>query len=363
MKRLKKSLSEFFKRGIFFIRKIKNKDRILVIHHKDVDGLVSAVILLKTFERIGLNITKIIASSNEEIEEVIKKIKDFDKTIILDIDICYLKKQLIDLKKDILLVDHHPPRADLNSKRIVYINPRLEFPEVYQPASYVIYKFLSGIATLEDIEWLAALGTIGDYGFRDCKDLLKKWINVNVVDVENGGELPRIAFWKNVKMLNGAITELGYSNTFKILKKVNSLESLRKNKKIKKSYKGFNKKLEEIEQNFRNNARSIKEANLIISEIESKHRGLSSFFSTEFATKHPDKIIVLMRKKYGKYAINARYQGRGIDLGKIMERCTERLNGGGGHSHAAGATIFAKNKNIFEERLIRELRRFTAKRS
>ncbi|MFQ6055700.1 MAG: DHH family phosphoesterase [Methanosarcinales archaeon] len=363
MKKLKRNLSELFERGISFIREIKKKDRLLVIHHKDVDGLVSTTILLRLFKKISLNVSKIIASSNEEIEEDIKKIKDFDKTIILDIDICYLKKQLTSLKKDILLIDHHPPRSDLNSKRIVYINPRLEFPKVYQPASYVIYRFLSRIVDLEDIEWLAALGTIGDFGFEDCEDIVKKWIDVKKEDIKDKEELPKTTFWKNIKMLNAAITELGYNNTLYILKTVNSLGELIKNRKIENAYKGFNKKLEQIEQEFWENVRTIKEVNLVISEIESKHRALSSFFSTEFAAKYPDKIIILMRRKIGKYAINARYQGKGIHLGKIMRKCTKGLNGGGGHPHAAGATISAKNKNIFEERLIRELRRLSAKRS
>ena len=360
MKHLRRKLSELFQKGISFILKVKPDDKVLVVHHKDVDGLVSAVILLRTFERVGLKVTKVIASSNEEMGGVIKKIKNFDKTIILDIDICYLKKQLIKLEKDVLLIDHHPPRANLNTKRMVYINPRLEHPEVYQPVSYVIYKFLSEILILKDIEWLAALGTVGDYGFRDCKDLLKKWIDVKNIDLKNGGGLPKIPFWKNVKMLNGAIMELGFNKTLQILKEASSLGAVMKDREIKKSYKIFNKKLKELEKEFVKNAKTIEDVNLIISEIGSKHGALSSFFSTEFATKHPNKIIVLIRKIGRKNTVNARYQGIGVDLGKIMEHSTKGLNGGGGHLHAAGATILAKNKDIFKERLIRELKRVLA---
>lgn len=359
MKKLRENLSDLFGKGVAFIKEVKNNDKVLVIHHTDVDGLVSAAILLKTFERLGLKISKVIASSNEEIGEDIRKIKDFDKTIILDIDICYLKQELTDLEKDILLIDHHPPRSNLNSEKIVYINPRLEHPEIYQPASYVLYKFLSRIVNLKDIEWLAALGTIGDYGFGDCKDLLEKWIKIR-----KKKELIRTVFWKNVKMLNGAIAELGFDSALQILKEADSLEALRKNEEIKEPYREFDKKLKEVEQEFWENSREIKEVGLIISEVRSKHGRVSSFFSTEVGTKHPDKIIIIMRRKNGKYSINARHEAGRVDLGKIIENCTKGMGGGGGgHRHAAGAIILAKNKSMFEERLIKELRKFSAKRS
>jgi len=358
VKKLKRNLSELFERGILFIKEIENTNRVLVIHHKDVDGLVSAAILLRVFEKIGLKVTEVTASSNEEIEDVIKKIKDFDKIIILDIDICYLKEQLVSLNKDILLIDHHPPRTDLNTEKIVYINPRLELPEIYQPVSYILYKFLSRLTNLKDIEWLAVLGTIGDYGFEDCIDLLENWLNIR-----NKEGLIKTVFWKNVKMMNGVITELGYDNALRVVKGMVSLEDFEKNEEIKEVYEKFNEKLKEVEQMFWRNTRTIEELDLIISEIETDYRALTSFLSSELGIKHPDKIIVLMRKKNGKYVINVRYQGEGIHLGEMMKKCTKDLNGGGGHPHAAGATILAKNKEIFEERLIEELRRISAKRS
>lgn len=357
MKKLKRNLDELFERGILFIKNIKRDEKTFIIYHKDADGICSAGVILKAFEKLNLEPTEIAASSNEEIEEVIKKIKDFDKTIILDIDISYLRKELEALDKNILLIDHHPPRADLNNEKIAYINPVLRAKGVYQPVAYLAFKLFSRIANLNDVEWVSVLGTIGDMGFEDCKDLLERWVKI-----KNKYDLTKTVFWGDVGRLNGYATTHGFDNALKLIRTFHSLSDLRENVKIKDAYKGFIKELKKLKRAFWENAKIVKEAGLIISEIGIKQRALSSFLSTNLAVETPNKVIVLMRNTNGMCAINARYNGSGLELGKIMEKSAKGLNGGGGHANAAGATIKAENKGIFKERLIKELKRFSGKK-
>lgn len=358
MKRLKRNLDELFEKGISFIRNIKKDEKTFLIYHKDVDGMCSASILFKVFEIFGLVPTKVAASSNEEMGKTIKTIKFFDKTIILDIDIAYLKEDLEELDREILLIDHHPPRFDLNNKKIVYINPRLEFKEVYQPVSYIVFKLFSRVMNLKDVEWTAILGTIGDKGFEDCKDLVEK-----LVKLRKNEELAKTVFWKDVRRLNGSITTLGFDETLSILRTSRSLTDLRKNSRIRKAYREFTEKYNKLKKDFWNNAIKIKDANLIISEIGNGHRALGSFLSTNLAMEHPNTVIILMRKLNGSCAINARYEGENLGLNTIIDKCAKGLNGGGGHPKAAGGTIKLKNKEIFKKRLIKELVRVFAEKS
>ncbi|MEM5882646.1 MAG: DHHA1 domain-containing protein [Candidatus Aenigmatarchaeota archaeon] len=350
-------MEELFKKGVLFLKKIKPKDRVLLLYHKDLDGLASALIFLRGAKKLGLTIKKKYATSNEEIEKIAKKVKKSDKIIVLDIDISYMKKELIKLKKDILIIDHHPPRKNLNTKRIVYINPRLKNSKIYQPTSYVTYKFLSKILDLKSEKWIAILGTLSDFGLEDCKDLLGK------IKIRSKEDIPKTKIWKEVEKLTGIISGIGFEKTFDFLEKSKSLKEFKKNKIVKKALKNYLRKIKKYEKIFWDNLREYREANLLISEIKTKHREITSLISTKFSGEFPEKVLVVLRRVGKKYAVHVRYRGsKRINLGKIMERCAKGLNGGGGHPHAAGASIKLRNKKIFEERLIEELRRFFRKK-
>lgn len=350
-------MEELFKKGILFLRKLKPTDKVLLVYHKDLDGLTSALIFVRNIKKLGLRIKRKYASSNEEIEKIAKKVKFFDKIICLDIDISYMKKELVKLRKDIMIIDHHPPKKNLNTRKIVYINPRLTNPKIYQPASYVTYKFLSKIFNLEKDKWLAILGTISDFGLEDCRDLLKD------LKIKRKEDIPKTEIWKEVEKLVGIISEIGFDKTFNLLEKSNSLKEFKENKVVKNALKNYSKKIKKCEKIFWNNLKEYKEVNLLISEIKTRHREITSLISTKFSGEFPEKVLVVLRKVGKKYAIHARYRGsKEINLGKIMEKCAKGLNGGGGHPHAAGASIKVKNREIFEKRLIEELKRFFRKK-
>ncbi|MGC8812663.1 MAG: DHHA1 domain-containing protein [Candidatus Aenigmatarchaeota archaeon] len=344
-------MEDLLRKGISFIERIKSSDKIFLIYHKDLDGLMSALIFVRCMKKNGVKIHKKVASSNEEIEGVIKKVKGFDKILIFDIDISYMKKYLVELNKDILIVDHHPPRSNLNTKRIVYINPRLSKPKIYQPTSYVTYKLLSRICNMKNEEWLAVLGVVSDYAFEDCKDLVKKWLRIKKKD-----SLQRTKIWKEVEELVGIISEINFSRTLTLLENAKSLEDFKKNKVVRKAAGKYIKNIRKCEKSFWENVREFKRSNLILSEVETRHREIASLISTRMVRKFPGKVLVVLRKVGKKYAVHARYHGsKEIELGKIMEKCAKGLNGGGGHPYAAGAAIKIKNREIFEKRLIEEL--------
>ena len=320
-------------------------ERNLVLYHKDVDGLCSALLFSRVLESFGAS-AKFVPASNEEMK--LGLMKGFDRIVVLDIDISYLGKELKRLKKDFLLIDHHPPRADLNSRRIIYVNPRLTKPKTYQPTSYITYKLFSGLVDLRDVEWLAAIGTIGDYGFEDCLDLLKKWTKAKSV--------LKSKLWLYARMICGLSLKFGFEKAFEILRVINSLEEFKRNEKVRKAYLDFLRKYEKLEKKFWNNAEFFDETNLIFSNIGRENRILSSLFSTELSAKTPKKVVIIFRKVNGKYAVNARCRGLNVDLGRIMHESAKGLNGGGGHQQAAGATILERNKEIFKKRVIRKLR-------
>ncbi len=338
----KRNLNDLFEKGKGFIESINPSENVLLIHHTDVDGYCSGAIFLAGLKRIDKNIKiEITAAANEEIENLVKSedVKSYNKIIILDVDVSYLKKEFENFEGQTLIIDHHSLRVDLNADKIVYINPRFENEEIYQPTSYIVYKFLSSIVDLKDLEWLAVLGTIGDYAFEDCKDLLEKWVHV-----EKKKDVIKTDFWKVSKMVYGTII-IEARNVIEILIESENLSKLKSNPKVISAYSKFEKAYNGVEKEFWNKAEKID--NIIISVITPTLKRMGSALLNDISFENEDKFIILLERRGENFKVHSRYQSGKIHLGKLMEKCCTL--GGGGHRHAAGGSIrtsdFEKFKN------------------
>lgn len=338
-----------FAKGNEFVENLKPTDKVILVHHKDADGSYSATIALIALKRLGKKISKVVTGTTEKSDEILKAIKNYKKVIIVDIGIDLLFKDLNALDKEILYIDHHLPVDDELNDRIVYINPRLERNDIYQPATYLVYKFFSQLVDITDKEWLAVIGTIGDYGYEDCRDLLDKYIKVN-----DKREMWKTKYGKAVIETVGAATEIGFDNLVDILVAVDSFEELVKNKKIKTVYKNYLKKYNDVKKMFWKNAERFNEVNLIFSVLSSNVERVGSAIVTETSTKYPDKIIFLLEKIDDFYKIHARYQKGKINLGLLLRE----MGVGGGHGPAAGGKISIKDLSSFKEKLIGKLKAF-----
>ena len=339
-------INEMFDKGKIFIENLKPADKLILVHHKDADGTYSAAIATIALQRLNKKVDKIVTGTTEKSDEIISAIKNYNKVIIVDIGIDLLFKELNKLDKEILYIDHHLTVDKKLSENIVYINPRLEDDRTYQPATYVVYKFFSQLVDLSDKEWLAVVGTIGDYGYEDCRDLLDRYIKV-----KEKGDIWKTKYGKVVIETVGAATEIGFGNLLKILIETDGFEELTRNKKIKTAYKKYENLYETAKKQFWKNAEKFDDVNLIFSVLSSKVERVGSAIATETSTKYPDKIVFLLERIEGFYKIHARYQKGNINLGKMLRE----MGVGGGHGPAAGGKIKIKELNDFKRRLIKEL--------
>lgn len=140
-----------------------NNKKIHIVSHYDVDGITSATILSKTFERLGIQFsTKIIKSLTE------KEILLFPKEkiiILLDLGSGSLQN-LAKSKNKIFIIDHHEinvNETNVKSENIVILNPQLtENPEELCSAelTYLVAEEISG--DNKDLATIAVLGMVGD---------------------------------------------------------------------------------------------------------------------------------------------------------------------------------------------------------
>ena len=346
MKKLKRNLNELYSRAREFVNKLKNEDRILLIHHRDLDGTVSAALFQKFLDNCGIVPVQIVSWSNEDAGKELDEITKFDKTIILDIDISYTWKELKSMNKEILIIDHHPPVQDMNGEKIVYMNPRLVDEKIYQPTSYLVWK----IYGIDELKWLAIVGTVDDLGFEDCMDLLSEKIKAKTKNQMRKTKYAKMGF-----RINAALTQIGFEKIRNILLKTNSFEELERNEEVNKCWKNYLEEYNEVKERFWKNLEEHKKIKLMISRIGKVQRPLTSALATGLSFKHKDRIIVLLRDEGDKFAVNARFQNDGVHLGNLLRKVSRGLDGGGGHDHAAGATIKKKDIDLFLNRLVKEL--------
>jgi len=155
-----------------FVNSITPKDRIAVIHHTDPDGVCSGVIISKVVERVRGKKIDLRLNQKGNVHVItpktfnLLKSKKINKLILTDLGADENPKYLKKIEKfaDVLLIDHHKIYNNLSSKKTVFIKPQL-FCSI-DPARYATAKMcydLGGlVADVSDLDWLAAVGSVGD---------------------------------------------------------------------------------------------------------------------------------------------------------------------------------------------------------
>jgi len=309
------NLSKFFENRKF-----------LVIHDYDCDGISSAAILMiylknnkKQFENISTRV-------NEKKEELIKLSKKYDSAIFLDLG--YINEENIKAFKNVLIIDHHVPKK--YDKNIIYINPRIENPKIYQPTSYITQKIFGN----EKTEWISLIGIIGDMAFSDTKDILRKYkINQRNWEKKKIGICAKVLdAVKVIKREKGATEAANF-----IAENYNHGPNILI-RKYSKEYKTYKNELKRLIMDFNKNKILIGK-NFLFYEVKSKY-AFSSTLATVISNRKnlKNKVLVIAQKTNEKIKVSLR--GNITDLNDFAKRILIGLNGfGGGHPNAAGIVL------------------------
>lgn len=340
----KRNLSDLFSKGEEFFKSLTPDDKIALIYHMDMDGVCSAALVHRALkllsEKTGteIKVSKSIVSTYVELEGILQDVDDFDKIIIVDIGV----DKGIETGKDTLWIDHHLIKSDLNSGSVVFINPRFEDEDAYQPASYVVYKLVSRFVDIKTYGWVAAIGIVSDWGYADCRDVLDDWLKVKTKD-----ELYHTGIGQTGELLLGASYVIGIERILDFLAESLSIEDIINNQEILNAYKEYDLVFKDGKKQFWENAETF--GNVVISFITPKIKRLSSPIINRVSFENPEKIFFLIESVGDEYKISARYQradtNKRVHLGRLMEKCA----GGGGHRAAAGGSVKPENIERFKK--------------
>ena len=192
-----------------FLSRCPPSARTLIISHSDADGIGAGVIMHKTLERLGFkDFSTLITGKGQNAYTPLtkKQAAEFspERLFVLDLG---CKEEPVVPGVPALFIDHHrpygvPPEGVLISS--YYWDP---IPN----SSLLTFWLCRSVADVEDLDWVAAVGTLSDLGDKAPFDIIKqakdkykaKWLKeatalINAARRSSSGDAS-VAFWAVLK--------------------------------------------------------------------------------------------------------------------------------------------------------------------
>lgn len=333
-----------------FLKEINDKDRVVICFDQDGDGISSAVILSKFFERNHITNFNYVPFRRHSRDQVAENILKYDPTKLIVLDISaeeYPEFTSRFTEIDLMIIDHH--RTDIHSDEFLILKPeKIGFEKSYQyPTAKLVYELCSKLVNLEDISWLLAVGLISDScdktWFEDIQNIYSHFnfeLKSNIHETIPGliAQIVNSATLVSPKRTNEAINLLMTKTTKEILK--SSLAEL--NRDINYEIKRI---IDETNQQEKNN--------LIIMEIEPKY-AVAGIVGNKLSFKNLDKTYVIITKYKDHAEVSARSQSGKVNCSKMLKKAISEFedSNAGGHIPAAGAAFPIRYLENFKSNLI-----------
>lgn len=328
----------------------------LLFYHHDADGVCSAALLLRFFggfEALPREGPRVGGAFPEEVAR-----KKPDLLVFLDIPIDQEWRALREIRKRlpglrILIIDHHILEKDLNSKKTIHCNPRFG-GDVYIPAAFLVYNILEGLGkNVEPYKWIAGMGIIGDYGFRECGDFLEA-LEKEKPGILKGDPLSS-RLGKATELISYAITLKGLrgaKESLELLVKEREFEGFAGNPGLNLWKKSVEREIRKILKAFERDKILYREIGLIEYTIRSR-LNLTSIISTIIAKENPNMVVMTAKESREGFKISLRCQSGRVNLGELTKKAVKGIGSGGGHKKAAGALV--RDFEAFRERFAKAL--------
>ncbi|MBW2974606.1 hypothetical protein KY366_02715 [Candidatus Woesearchaeota archaeon] len=347
-----------------FVLGIKKDDKVGIVYHSDPDGVCSAAIFSNIIRRLRKKEADYSAYTYSPFipQDIISSIrkKRINKLIFCDLSIDQIPEiKAIEKLSDVLILDHHKLYRNVNSGKTVLIKPQMVFASA-NPDFYCCSKLCldlgKKVVNLKGLDWLAAIGILGDSGYDYWKPFVNKVFKR--YRMQNTARINDSELYKITKMIFHSIayniknTKVCYDLlcSSKTHKELYSSKLQECDRRIKKEIRYWNSNVNKL-------AEVYPKLGLVFDNIKPKYFINPSVIKS-LSQKYPDKTVVITQDM-NKNTINIsarRYDGK-IAVNELLERSIKNLHraNAGGHRSAAGAIIQKKDFFRFKENIFRLL--------
>lgn len=324
--------------------------RLSIIYHSDVDGIISAVLMINALKSFGKSVSEFIPANYGQMDNIEDKVQG--KVIFLDMRIPEnVYKKFINL--GLCIIDHHELIEERSN--FLYINPKIWGDYKYTPNSLIVYRLFEN--EIRDYDWLAAIGVISDAGGKENREFIEKVAKKYNIKLGSDEFLFDNKFGQAADIIN-SITILhpktGAKEATELLLEIKNLDEIYRNEIFSKSYKNVNSKIKELLDKF--DRLSEVHGNIYFFDLDKKYGKYSSTIATIIGLnpKYKGKIIVIgkdINEEQRRYSIRA--NGIEINLNSIVNEILKHINGeGGGHNKAVGLIINKIDEDRFKNEFI-----------
>jgi single-stranded DNA-specific DHH superfamily exonuclease len=333
-----------------FINSIdKNKDRVGIITHTDLDGLASGVFLHKILESKGIKpiFTKFLDYGSDALKGVGEGVNIL---IFSDWNADNFLEDFENLRKDkkVLVIDHHPLNEHLKDKSNV-----IKTPSKYCSA-HALFDLSKegGYFDTKDAEWLVCGAIIFDYCFDDEENFnFLKSVYPTLIKEDIWNSQPALISKKIANALIYYKPNVDRVYDMILNKDFESLDNA--DKIISEEYSLWKDK-------FKNEAEYYPNSELYFYYANPKYGITSAVVSAVSQQEVPNKILVFVSddpNREGFVKLSARNQTGEVKLGDILRKCVEGFEdaSAGGHDKASAGSFPKEYLNEFKARIIEEL--------
>lgn len=155
-----------------FVEAIAHDARVVVLHDSDADGVSAAAVLVATLERLGFSTVLPVAPGRERdawSPPNIERVAAARPDALFVLDLGSREEPLADVPT--CLIDHHrpngvPPGATLISG--------YSWRPVIPNTSLIVWELCRTMASIDDLDWTAAIGVLSDLGEKAPVRLLER---------------------------------------------------------------------------------------------------------------------------------------------------------------------------------------------
>lgn len=314
-----------FKSAVGFMKNLKGK--ICIFHDDDADGTCAAALVLALLDQQGKSAQNFAGDIDEGRFKKFAR-EECDTAIFIDFPLAdhpdFLK--FFSAKK-ILVLDHHMPTRDLNSKNIIYLNPRFKKKDLYYCSTHLAFDVCKA-AGLEGFEWLMRVGAVGDGEIEGTEE------ENEAIDVIHA--IQAMKKEEGMQKLAADLSETKRQEDFIYSPRYQKMKNILK-KEIDRQVNLFDLEMP---------ARGIH-----FFEIKSSY-SITSILANTLFDMYPSRTIILYTKKQGAW--NASGRSHKFDLNAAFKTASKGIGSGGGHPVAAGARV--SDFKIFRKRLLEVLK-------
>lgn len=334
----------------FVQEELKTAKNPLFFYDDDGDGLC-AFLLLWRIHKLGKGV--MVKSSPKLDMAFFRKVEEYNPDKILVLDIPLGDQEFVDkANRPIFWIDHHQP---LDLKKVHYYNPRIKDPEAYIPTTRMAWQISQDPNDL----WIAMTGCLYDWHMPDfASEFVQKYPELMPEECDLSTAVYQHPVGKLVRifsfLLKGSSSDV--SKSIKILTRINTpheilLQESASGRYLYKRFEKINQKYEPLIEEAKKKAGRGK---LLLFYYTEQQWSFTSDLANELINLHPQKVVIIARKKSGEMKCSLRGK---TPIADVLEKALVGINGyGGGHPNACGAVIKEEDWERFLENFKRELK-------